>query len=123
MKKLLACGVIIPLLVGFMSLPVFAQQKTAVAPPQSAAATTSPSVSSEWYGTPEEEHQPPGDLILVDVLLLRPLGIVACGLGLAGSVVALPFTAMTDSGPQVAKGLLVKPFDYTFKRKLGDVDY
>lgn len=121
MKKILTCGIVIPLLVMFTGFPVFAQQQVSMAPAPSSAAA--PPVSSTWQVPAAKPHQPPGDLVLLDAFVLRPLGVVACGLGLVGTIVALPFTAMTHSGSQVTNALLVKPFDYTFKRKLGDLDY
>jgi len=70
-----------------------------------------------------EKEAPPGELILADVLILRPLGIVACGVGLVGSIITLPFAATSQSGDRVGKALIEKPFNYTFQRPVGEVDY
>lgn len=65
----------------------------------------------------------PGELILADVLILRPLGIAALGIGLVGSVVTLPFAAASNSVDRVGRELIQRPFEYTFTRPVGDVEY
>lgn len=71
----------------------------------------------------EEVHgNPPGELILADALIVRPIGIVACAVGLVGAVLTWPFAATSGSGDRVGEELLTKPFDYTFRRPLGDLD-
>jgi hypothetical protein len=66
---------------------------------------------------------PPGELIIADVLIMRPIGIVACIVGLAGAVVAWPFAIMTDSCDRVCKQLITVPYQYTFERPLGQMEY
>lgn len=114
MRKLIVSGVIIPLLVGFIGMSAYAQQNVPAAPCESPLTAAAPD---------EYQYEPPGELILVDTLLLRPLGIVALGVGLAGSLVSLPFAATSNSGCRVGRQLIKAPFDYTFKRPLGDMDY
>lgn len=60
-----------------------------------------------------------GDMV-VDVVLMRPLGLFATVLGTALTVVALPFTVPSGSVESSARELIVKPAEYTFKRPLGD---
>lgn len=62
------------------------------------------------------------DSILFDILILRPAGILACGLGLAASVAALPFSLPSGSQKEVTKSLIDEPFAYTFKRPVGEID-
>ena len=60
--------------------------------------------------------------IVVDVVALRPIGIVSTIFGSAFFVVSLPFAAITNS-IDTSFDLLVKdPFEYTFKRPLGDIE-
>lgn len=59
------------------------------------------------------------DMVL-DVVVLRPLGLVATVLGTALTVVALPFTIPSGSVGASAHALIVRPAEYTFKRPLGD---
>lgn len=58
--------------------------------------------------------------IVVDTLMVRPLGVVAT---LAGSVIfvfSLPFSATTGSTGKVAEELVIVPGRYTFKRRMGE---
>lgn len=114
MKRLLTCMILAPLMVALIGVPVNAQQ--------SSSAYSSEYTSPYSTYTPEH-HDPPGELILADVLILRPLGIVASAVGLAGSLVSIPFAASSNSGDLVGRKLIKEPFDYTWCRPLGDVDY
>lgn len=82
---------------------------------------TSPYSSDYSFSTFETD--PPGEMILADVLILRPLGIASQIVGVAGSIISLPWAASSCSGCLVQKRLLQEPFEYTWCRKLGDVDY
>jgi len=59
------------------------------------------------------------DMVL-DAVVMRPLGLVATVLGAALTVVALPFTIPSGSVEASAHELIVRPAEYTFKRPLGD---
>lgn len=59
----------------------------------------------------------------LDLIVVRPLGVVATVLGTAGFVLALPFTLPSGSAGDTACEWIVAPLDYTFKRPLGDFDY
>jgi hypothetical protein len=56
----------------------------------------------------------------VDVVVVRPLGLVATVIGTVLTVVALPFTIPSGSVGKSAHELIVRPAEYTFKRPLGD---
>lgn len=58
----------------------------------------------------------------VDVVLVRPLGLVATVVGAVLTVVALPFTLPSGSVRESAHELIVKPAQYTFSRPLGEFD-
>lgn len=58
----------------------------------------------------------------IDILLVRPLGIVATAVGSAIFVVSLPFSALGGNVKEAGKTLVVEPFFYTFKRPLGEID-
>jgi hypothetical protein len=62
------------------------------------------------------------DSAFYDIIFLRPAGIVTCAVGLAASVVALPFSLSSNSQEEVAKTLIADPFAYTFKRPVGQID-
>ncbi len=59
-----------------------------------------------------------GDMV-VDAVVVRPLGLIAIVAGSVAFVVALPFTAFSGSFGTSADELVKKPIDYTFKRPLG----
>lgn len=61
----------------------------------------------------------PLDAPLFDVLILRPLGIASCALGVVTSFVAMPFAVTSGAGYEVGDKLLTEPFEYTFKRPIG----
>ena len=58
--------------------------------------------------------------MVIDAVIMRPLGLVATVLGAALTVVALPFTIPSGSVEASAHELIVRPAEYTFKRPLGD---
>ncbi|MHB8908367.1 MAG: hypothetical protein ACYDAA_05760 [Syntrophales bacterium] len=60
--------------------------------------------------------------IPVDVLIIRPIGLVGTVLGTALFIVALPFSIPSGSVKATAGKLIVAPFKYTFTRPLGDFD-
>ena len=58
--------------------------------------------------------------MVVDVVVMRPLGLAATIIGTVLTVVALPFTIPSGSVEASARELIVKPAEYTFQRPLGD---
>ncbi len=58
--------------------------------------------------------------MVVDVVVMRPLGLVATVMGTVLTVVALPFTIPSGSVESSARELILRPADYTFRRPLGD---
>lgn len=58
----------------------------------------------------------------IDILLIRPLGIVATVVGSTIFVVTLPFSALGGNVKKAGKKLVVEPFSYTFFRPLGEID-
>ncbi len=65
------------------------------------------------------EEEPSAELMAADLLLARPLGVVATALGTAIFVVSLPFSAAGGNVDQAAKTLVVGPARETFVRCLG----
>ena len=63
---------------------------------------------------------PSAEAIIADTLILRPVGIVAMVVGFAGAIIAFPFAILSNSTDRVKQKLLVEPFEYTFKRPVGD---
>ncbi len=58
--------------------------------------------------------------MVVDVVVMRPLGLVATLAGTVLTVVALPFTIPSGSVETSARELILRPADYTLRRPLGD---
>ena len=54
--------------------------------------------------------------MVVDIVVMRPLGLVTTVVGAVLTVVALPFTIPSGSVGASAHELIVKPADYTFNR-------
>ncbi len=67
--------------------------------------------------------EPAGEFILFDAFILRPLGLAAMGIGLAGAYGAMPWAIPSHSEGRVQRELIQKPYDYTFCRPLGDIDF
>ena len=60
------------------------------------------------------------ELNLLDLLVARPIGIIA---GIAGTgifLATLPFTVPTQSVDKAAKMLIVEPFNFSFDREVPD---
>jgi hypothetical protein len=66
-----------------------------------------------------DEQAPTGEMILYDLVLVRPVSIVACGIGFVGSLLAMPFSAMSNRDREVSQRLISEPFAYAFTRPLG----
>jgi hypothetical protein len=60
--------------------------------------------------------------MMVDVLVVRPLGLVTTAVGAVLTVVALPFTLPSGSVKESAEMMIVNPAEYTFKRPLGEFE-
>ncbi len=65
------------------------------------------------------EEEPSAEVMAADMLLARPLGVVATVAGTAVFLVSLPFSAAGGNVEQAAKTLVVGPARETFVRCLG----
>ncbi|WP_243632234.1 hypothetical protein [Parazoarcus communis] len=63
-----------------------------------------------------------GSDMAVDLIVVRPLGLVATVIGTAGFILALPFTLPTGTVGETAKEWIGDPLEYTFDRPLGEFD-
>lgn len=61
--------------------------------------------------------------MVMDLVVVRPLGLAAIVIGTALTVVGLPFTLPGGSVGSSAQALIVKPAEYTFNRPLGEFQY
>ena len=62
-----------------------------------------------------------GSDMLVDLVVLRPIGAVVTVIGAAAFVLSLPFTLPTGSTREAGREMVGKPAEYTFDRPLGDL--
>lgn len=58
--------------------------------------------------------------MVVDLVLVRPIGLAATVIGTVLTVVGLPFTIPGGSVGSSAQEWIVKPAEYTFNRPLGE---
>ena len=70
--------------------------------------STSPKVSANSFNA------------FYDIIVMRPVGVIACAAGLVTSVIALPFSLPSQSHSLVYKNLIAEPFSYTFQRPIGE---
>ena len=64
-----------------------------------------------------------GTDMVVDAVVMRPLGLVGTILGAVVTVVTLPFTLPSGSADEAAQYMIVEPAEYTFNRPLGDFNH
>ena len=60
--------------------------------------------------------------IVIDVVLVRPIGIASIAIGAGGFVISLPFSLPTKSADVAAKKLVGDPFKFTFMRPVGELE-
>ncbi len=60
------------------------------------------------------------EAMTADLLVIRPLGIVATVVGSAIFIVSLPFSALGGNTKTACRKLVQDPAKFTFKRPLGD---
>lgn len=71
---------------------------------------------------PEERRVPapdPGAMIM-DLIIVRPVSLVALALGTGMSIVATPVALASGSTGAVYERLVVEPFNFTVRRPLGE---
>ena len=67
-----------------------------------------------------EREDPSGALMIFDVILVRPIGIVATVVGSVFYVVSLPFSLLGENSDEAGQALVKDPAAYTFSRPLGE---
>lgn len=73
--------------------------------------------SAGVYG--QQPHRSAGAMA-VDVVAIRPLGLIATVLGTGLFVVSLPFSALGGNVGEAAESLVKAPARFTFTRPLGE---
>lgn len=77
-------------------------------------------VSSAARAANETTNPPSAEEMALDVILVRPLGIVSLAAGTVFFIVSLPFTLPSRSVGVAARRLVAEPFKFTFTRPIGE---
>ena len=77
---------------------------------------------SAFAGDQIMQDEASAESMIADFIFLRPLGIVATGVGAVFFVVSLPFSGPTGSVGVAFDKLVAEPASFTFARPLGQVD-
>mgnify|MGYP003643769121 CR=1 FL=1 len=64
-----------------------------------------------------------GEKMVLDAVVLRPIGLITTVAGTAIYTVSLPFSLLGGNEEEVREHLVKEPARYTFKRALGDIHY
>lgn len=64
-----------------------------------------------------------GEMIIADIFVVRPISFAASLVGLAASSVAYPMASLSGSTDRVDEELVRKPWNHTFCRPVGDIDF
>lgn len=79
--------------------------------------------SAQAQVTQDVDTSPSGVAMAADLLLVRPLGLVATVLGSGLFVLQLPLSLVQGEPPlEPARKLVVAPAEFTFSRPLGDME-
>ena len=62
-----------------------------------------------------------GGYMIGDLVVMRPLGIVATAVGTIAYVISLPFSLAGGNEEEARQKLIIEPAKYTFTRPLGDL--
>jgi hypothetical protein len=78
------------------------------------------SVNSFALAKDNSSGNPSIGAVVLDILVHRPLGLCGTILGASAYAISLPVTAHFKKKEEVKKILVMEPYDYTFKRPLGE---
>jgi hypothetical protein len=67
-----------------------------------------------------ERQDPSGGMMIFDLVIIRPIGIVATAVGSVFYVISLPFSLLGGNSGEAAAALMKDPAAYTFNRPLGE---
>ena len=67
-----------------------------------------------------EAEDPSGGAMIFDFIVVRPVGIIATGIGGFFFLISSPFSALGDNIGTAGEKLFKEPAKFTFKRPLGE---
>jgi hypothetical protein len=70
-------------------------------------------------GQAAQKQRPAFERVAADVIVVRPLGAAGLALGTAATIVAMPVTIPKGKTKEVSRRLMLKPYEFTFRRPLG----
>ena len=73
------------------------------------------------YGSNSGGGQPSAGSMVADLIVVRPASLAGAAVTTAVFVVSLPFSLLGGNVHEAAEKLVVRPFEYTFMRPLGDL--
>jgi hypothetical protein len=65
------------------------------------------------------DDSPHAGVMVADLVVARPTGVVVTALGAAAFIVSLPFTLLAGNASDAAEQLMIRPAESTFVRCLG----
>ncbi len=97
-------------------------RKTAVALAAASLAlcASTSTLAADYYGD-SVNAAPSAEVMAFDLVVIRPLGVVATVAGVGLFVLSLPIDLITWNVKDPAKRLVVEPAKFTFSRDLGDI--
>lgn len=63
-----------------------------------------------------------GEAMLFDLFILRPLGLISCGIGLGAVIIGAPFIAGRENAREVGDALLNEAGNFAVIRPLGQIE-
>ncbi len=66
-----------------------------------------------------QDNSVSAEKMILDLVVVRPLGIAATTVGTAFFIVSLPFTAIGGNTKEAGRKMVTEPSYFTFKRPLG----
>ena len=66
------------------------------------------------------KREPKGNTMAGDIAIIRPISIGCLIVSTGAYLVALPFAALGGNAKETTQKMVVDPFNYTFRRPMGD---
>ncbi len=105
MKKIIIFLLVAAFSLGSLAIPAFAMDE----------------YTEEFVEKPNYWSTNRADAMLYDIVILRPVGLASMIVGLAGTIVALPFSIANDSSREVGDAMIGETSRFTFCRPLGEI--
>ena len=78
-----------------------------------------PSVYCQETEEPNYKGTGKGEAMMFDLFILRPLGVISCGVGFATVLLGAPFIAGRENAREIGDAFLTEPGNFTVIRPLG----